>query len=613
VRRAGTVFVTAIAAALALSPAAEAAPLHWSTPAQIDTTPSETPIDGISCVSTTWCVASDDAGHAFVGNPQAGRASWTRVLTGGGGGAIACVSESLCVEASFGQIVSSTQPASGPWSQAKLDGQFTINALACPSAALCVGGDTDGNVLTATDPAGGSAGWTITSADPHNSINAVSCPTTTLCVAVDDAGNVVTSTNPTGGAAAWTVTHEDNGRNRLLSVSCPSTTLCVAVDDDGNVVTTTEPSNPAVPWTLTSISTGPFNSVSCTAGPYCVAMGAATIAVSTAPTGGAGAWTSAPNGLGDSPGFDVVQCITGPFCLAGDDNGEVQATANPIAGTTLTWTATPLSGLGLSAVSCPTTTLCLAGDALGQVVFSKDPATTTAPWTAGADLGDPTQGLSCPSKSLCVATSGDYGDGETGGAGLFTTSPTATKWKFFDPQEGKEGGNAVPEEFFRVSCASTHLCALLGDKGFYVSIRPSDGKSWRHVKHKGGVADVYCPRKGRCAAPNGACPSSSLCVDLTASGKLRTTTDPRGGARRWKTAKIDPKGHLRGVSCPSAKLCVAVDDQGDVLTSTRPTKGSGAWKIAGVDGGEPLDAVACASNSLCVAVDDDGYAVIGTA
>lgn len=48
---------------------------------------------------------------------------------------------------------------------------------------------------------------------------AIDCPSTTLCVATDSQGNVVTTTDPTGGAAAWTV-------GRVDSLSRPG---CVAV------------------------------------------------------------------------------------------------------------------------------------------------------------------------------------------------------------------------------------------------------------------------------------------------------------------------------------------------------------------------------------------------
>jgi hypothetical protein len=309
----------------------------------------------------------------------------------------------------------------------------------------------------------------------------------------------------------------------------------------------------------------------------------------------------------------VVECISGPFCLAGDDNGEVQATADPIVGTTLTWTATPLSGLALTGVACPTASFCVTGDDLGQMLVTNDPA-GTAPWSNAANLNNPLQGLGCASKSLCVATAGDYGDGDTGGFGYVSTEPAASRnWAAFDPAEHKPKSDFAPLEYFSVSCASAHLCGLVGERGLYISTTPTKGRSWRHLRQGHKQADVYCPRRGPCVAPNGACPSRSLCVELDgSSGKVLTSKRPGGSARGWKRTVIDPGGHLTGISCPSKTLCVAVDDGGNAIVTSNPTGGAGAWHPVAIDGGEPLDAVSCASRTLCVAVDDAGYAVTGS-
>jgi hypothetical protein len=93
-----------------------------------------------------------------------------------------------------------------------------ITAISCPSVSLCVAVDSGQNVVTSTDPAGGSGTWTVTHVDtavgpecgkygPGQDctlgMDGVSCPSVFLCVAVDAVGNAVTSTNPTGGASAW--------------------------------------------------------------------------------------------------------------------------------------------------------------------------------------------------------------------------------------------------------------------------------------------------------------------------------------------------------------------------------------------------------------------------
>jgi hypothetical protein len=97
-------------------------------------------------------------------------------------------------------------------------GKTPVTGVSCPSSGLCVAVDGSGNVVTSSNPTGGSATWTLANVDGTNNLNSVSCPSSSLCVAVDGAGNVVTSSNPTGRALAWTVTNVD-GTDNLNSVS----------------------------------------------------------------------------------------------------------------------------------------------------------------------------------------------------------------------------------------------------------------------------------------------------------------------------------------------------------------------------------------------------------
>jgi hypothetical protein len=116
--------------------------------------------------------------------------------------------------------------------------------VSCPATNLCLTGDTNGDLFTATNPTGGAGAWTGANVDPEPALEGMSCPSTTFCVAVDNVGDVVTSTSPTGGTGAWNVADID-GSAFLYTVSCPTTTLCVAVDENGNVLTSTNPTGGA--------------------------------------------------------------------------------------------------------------------------------------------------------------------------------------------------------------------------------------------------------------------------------------------------------------------------------------------------------------------------------
>jgi hypothetical protein len=79
------------------------------------------------------------------------------------------------------------------------------------------------------------------------------------------------------------------------------------------------------------------------------------------------------------------------------------------------------------------------------------------------------------------------------------------------------------------------------------------------------------------------CPSANLCVAVTVTGDVLTSTDPTEGASAWTVSDADDAIGIDALSCVGSDLCVAVDTEGDVLTSTDPgTSGVGSWTITPV-------------------------------
>lgn len=243
--------------------------------------PCQVPFRGVSCTSASWCVAWDAAGFLFTSTaPTLGAAGWRETKVVGAGGyrfdAYSCPSASLCVAVGYsGEVLTSTNPAGGPgaWHPAMIDsgpcppdaspgaptgllchdkvagtgssGPRWLLAISCPSVSLCVAGDAEGDVLTSTDPTGGSGAWNVVYVDHEIESGAatghenqaeligIACPSVSLCMASDGAGNVLTSENPTGGATAWTPTKvipfESAPPTALEDLSCPSTTLCLGL------------------------------------------------------------------------------------------------------------------------------------------------------------------------------------------------------------------------------------------------------------------------------------------------------------------------------------------------------------------------------------------------
>jgi hypothetical protein len=297
---------------------------------------------------------------------------------------ISCPSLALCVAVdSDGEaITSSDLTAERPrWSIAQIDTDpgaggasqgVYLNAISCPVEKLCVAVDVSGRVVTTTRPTGGAAAWSVAAVDGSDNIRGISCPTPELCVGVDDAGNVITSTNPTGGPSAWTVAHIPATRH-LTDISCPTPHLCVATAEaphGGNLIISTNPTGGPRSWAvLTRISPHPFQSVSCPSIHLCVATDLAGFVTSAArPLGGRHAWSSAHvdrTTVGRYQGFIIpaVACVSTTFCVAVDDVGKALWSTHPTAGVSA-WSITkrPDSTRPFRSVACPSSRLCIALD-----------------------------------------------------------------------------------------------------------------------------------------------------------------------------------------------------------------------------------------------------------
>jgi hypothetical protein len=408
-------------------------------------------VAGMSCPSTTLCVGVDNAGNVLTSSaPAGGAGAWTvtnvdttNVLT-----AVSCNTLCAAVDASR-NVVTSSNPPSGPWTVTALGSGPQLNAISCPTG-LCVAGDTRGAVVTSTNPTGGAGAWTPTTVDGNDVLNAVSCASSALCVAGDASGNLFTSTNPTGGAPAWTRAYLSMGAIRGGSVSCPTATFCAVAAGFGNVLTSTNPTAGAAAWTSTHADTFPIRGISCPTTTLCVAVDSAGNAVvSTNPTGGAAAWSVFS--LESSHLVFAVSCTVSAVCVAVDIQGNVIVSSNPTGGAGA-WSVFNVDGSNpMFDVSCAGSGLCAAGDGSGNIVTSTNP-TSGASWSvaAAADAGASLDGMSCPSSALCVAT-------DSIGNAVVSTNPTggAAAWNVTHIDGSTNGF------LYGVSCPTTLLCVVV--------------------------------------------------------------------------------------------------------------------------------------------------------
>ncbi|HET7443060.1 MAG TPA: hypothetical protein VFJ57_00220 [Solirubrobacterales bacterium] len=326
-------------------------------------------------------------------------------------------------------------------SQAFAPGLFGIS---CPTESLCVAAGSQNTLIVSQAPTGGIGQWRVVNPlppigpgktcvkgepdcyPPKSALRSVSCPSPELCVLVSYDGFVYVSPDPTAGAAAWSsfLLPERQANMHPTSVSCPTESLCVAVTGGyraaGRVLTSTDPLSGT--WQVTPLGSPlDLRGVSCGTPAFCVAVAAeGQIFVSTEPTGGASAWrlVGTPGGGGDLEGLD---CVASLLCVAGNLTGNVLTSTDP-GGASASWhEANAGSSVQLTDVSCPTADRCVAVDSNGSVLTSADP---------------------------------------TGGSG---------SWHFenlipFSPTEEREG-QPPRNALFGVSCASTSLCALVGQDG----------------------------------------------------------------------------------------------------------------------------------------------------
>ncbi len=201
---------------------------------------SGTPIPGnvskTSCVSSSLCFMIEAGTVGWSTTPATG-SSWKYESLGSNTlNSISCPTSTFCAAVdNAGNLVTSTNPTGGAsaWSKADIDGTTALKGISCPTSSFCAAVDSTGNLLTSTNPTGGASAWSKTNIDATNTLNSISCATSAFCAAVDSTGHALTSTSPTGGASAWTSTTADASAS-LTSVSCGSAAFCVAVDNTGH-------------------------------------------------------------------------------------------------------------------------------------------------------------------------------------------------------------------------------------------------------------------------------------------------------------------------------------------------------------------------------------------
>ncbi len=332
--------VAALVCVLRVAPvdADAVSPMYWSSPVGVDLGSYPTgAFEGISCLSTSLCVAVDRGGNVVSStHPEAEAGAW-----------------------SVAHVEGAETPEIGPGSGA--------DTVSCVSGPLCVALAGRVSVMTSTEPAAGAGAWARAEVGAGDGgIRGVSCGSASMCVAVDETGSVITSTDPTGGSSAWSATDID-GTTPILGIACPSASFCVAVDANGNTLVSSDPTGGSSAWVASHLTTGQLDAVSCVGSELCLVGGSPQSFVSTDPAAANASWIPI-EGLDGAGG---VSCASSAVCVAvAESNAGLRTSENPTGGITAWTTGPEANGVGLrflNGVSCPSVSLCVALDGAGDV------------------------------------------------------------------------------------------------------------------------------------------------------------------------------------------------------------------------------------------------------
>lgn len=226
--------------------------------------------DAVSCAPGGPCAAVGNSSDAFV-SIGANATAWSSSTTSDTGKltGVSCPTSSLCVAVDkAGEVTTTTNPGSGVWIPGASTGD-ELTGVSCSSPSLCLATDTSGEVLSSTSPTS-TAPWSAHEVDSKELL-AVSCSAAGACVAVDELGNALASADPAAPEPTWNLTPIDAGKS-LDAVSCASTGLCVAVGKAGEALASDDPASSQPGWSSASADSNPLAGVSCLPGGLCMAV-----------------------------------------------------------------------------------------------------------------------------------------------------------------------------------------------------------------------------------------------------------------------------------------------------------------------------------------------------
>jgi photosystem II stability/assembly factor-like uncharacterized protein len=620
-------------------------PSAWST--QANDGPNIQVI-GVSCPTTSMCVAVGAANGAIASSEQAGAievttdggATWHAQAEPSGLGilqGVSCGSSSDCV--AFGYTNSATAiyttDGGAHWTSDTLNER--LSDVSCASGSQCVVA-TDNGASPILVSADSGATWNPATVPAGAGVSAVSCPSTTECVAVGPSStNAPTMLTSSDGGQTWSSATPPSGVNSIIdSVSCGTPTTCIAIGPSAAAWS----NNGGQTWTATTLpsSVVAIYHASCSpSSTTCVATGESTaadgpIVLYSGNSGQSWAVGTLPSG---TQATDGVACVTSALChvvgAATTQSGAAAPDFLSTANSGVTWTNTtvPNGVAPLLSLSCPTAVRCDAVSGLGDLVTTGNGGSSWSSLTPPTGLTS-LQSIACSSASSCLVS------GAGGSKELFATSNGGTTWQSrtlpnveygiqsvvcaaptacvaggtsviggkLNPQfvgqsaismDGGVSWSVLPGDFEpgALSCVSTTTCAVSENDSF------STGFGIEYI-YRNGAASGTDTSQFTDGIDGLSCVKSGVCEAVSAAGTWYQTTD----GLSWQALTLPSGvGSLSGVSCSSATSCTAVGQQSDgtpLILST--SDGGSTWAEPTVPSEvRSLSAVSCPTSGVCEA------------
>ncbi|MFZ0665087.1 MAG: Ig-like domain repeat protein [Acidimicrobiales bacterium] len=397
------------------------------------------PLIGVTCLSTSYCVAIGEAGTIDVLSGGTWSMTSTTLGTSAFLAGVTCATANDCFAVGKQGVTLNFDSTNVAGTVTQLAGggtTQTMDALSCTSASDCEAVGGAGTILGTTN---GGQTWLPQTSGVSTSVTleGVSCSGSD-CVAVGTSGTIIATTN---GGATW-ATQTSGVTVTLEAVSC-SSMGCVVVGNaptsgTGTILTS---ANGGGTWTASASGvTGNLDGVTCVS-TSCWAVGAiptgSTTAAIVASTNSGSTWTvqtsNAPLALSSVACFDALDCF------AGGSIGTVMATnnggsnwyqeGNPISGPTTALNAGPTSITAIDGVACSSTACFMATGSSGNIMMSpvlsvtvvlSGPYGTTPDVSAltantsgisynpSSEAADVTGGLTCSTTATASSNVGSY-------------------------------------------------------------------------------------------------------------------------------------------------------------------------------------------------------------